>query len=184
MKKAANGFTLIELLVAVAIAAFLMSLAVPSFTSMMMRRSVQSAALTLVADLRYTRTEALRRSARVSICSLADNSTSACSGSPAKWVNGWMIFVDTGATAGVLDAGEEVIRVQQSPENILSIERDATPSNTRHVLTFEANGFAKTADETLVVIPKQGASATVNRVICIARGGRPALRVEGVTGCT
>lgn len=183
MKKTSSGFTLIELLVVVAIAAVLISLAVPSFTSMLMRRSVQSTALTLVSDLRYARTEALRRSARVSICSLANNSTSVCSGSPARWVNGWMIFVDTGATTGVVDVGEEIIRVQQAPENILSIQRDTTPTNTRNVLTFESNGFARTADETLVVIPTQSASATVNRVICISRGGRPALRVEGATGC-
>lgn len=184
MKNRGQGFTLIELLVVIAIVAILAALAVPSFTTMMMKRSVQSAANSLVADLRYTRTEALRRSARVSICSLASNSTTTCSGSPAKWANGWIIFADTGATTGVVDAGEEIVRVQQPLSNILSIERNTTPANTRNVLTFESNGFAKTADETLVVIPTQGGSATVNRVICISRNGRPALRVEGTTGCT
>lgn len=165
----------------VAVIAILASLAVPSFTTMLMKRSVQSAALSLVTDIRYARSEALRRSVKVSICSLASNSTSACSGSPAQWANGWMVFVDTGATAGSYDAGEEIVRVQQPLSNILSIDNAST--SARNVFTFEANGFAKSADETLVVTPTRGSSATTNRVICTSINGRPALRVEGTTSC-
>jgi type IV fimbrial biogenesis protein FimT len=183
MKNRSDGFTLIELLVVVAIIAILAGLAVPSFTTMLMKRSVQGGALALIADLRYARSEALRRSIRVSVCSLATNSTSTCSGNPAKWANGWMVFVDTGGTKGDWDAGEEIIRVQQPLANIATIQRAVSPANTLHVFTYEANGIAKAANETLVVKPMRDSSATNDRVICISITGRPSLRVEGATAC-
>jgi type IV fimbrial biogenesis protein FimT len=184
MKNRPYGFTLIELLVVVAIIAVLAGLAVPSFTTMMMKRSVQGAALSLVSDLRFARSEALRRSGAVSICSLATGSTSTCSGSPAKWENGWMVFAEgTGGTKGSWDADEEIIRVQQPPSNIATIQQALTPANTRNFFTYEANGIAKAADQTLVVKPTRESSATNDRVICISITGRPSLRVEGTTAC-
>lgn len=184
MKNRPHGFTLIELLVVVAIVAILAGLAVPSFTTMLMKRSVQGAALALVADLRYARSEALRRSITVSVCSLATNSTSTCSGSPAKWENGWMVFVDTGGTKGSWDAGEEIIRVQQPPSNIATIQNAVSAASTMNAFTYEANGIAKAASGTLIVKPTRESSASNDRVICISITGRPSLRVEGTIACS
>jgi type IV fimbrial biogenesis protein FimT len=184
MKKQFGGFTLIELMIVVSIVAILVALAVPSFNTMMVKRSVQSAAVSLVTDMRFARSEALRRSVKVSICSLAANSTTTCSGDPAVWVNGWIVFEDSlkTGTAGVRDAGEEIVRVQQALPNIASIQRITTPANTKNVFTYEANGFAKAADETLRVTPTSAASNT--RLICISINGRPSVRVEGAAACS
>lgn len=180
MKNRPHGFTLIEILVVLALIGILVAMAIPSFNTMLMRRSVQSAANALVTDIRYARSEALQRSARVSICSLAAGSEDTCSVGPGPgiWVNGWMVFVDTGATPNVRDAGEEIVRVQQPPPNILSIT-----SGVLRVFTFQANGIAIAANDTLTVIPTTAGSATNNRVVCTSFNGRPSIRDEGMTGC-
>jgi type IV fimbrial biogenesis protein FimT len=181
-----NGFSLIELLVVIAIAGILIALALPSFTTMLVKRSVQSAALALVDDLRYTRTEALRRSKRVSICSLAANSTTACSGNPAAWANGWMIFTDQeGVATGVYEpATETIIRVQQPLANIATIQRVTVPADTLNVFNYQANGWARAASETLKVTPTSNASSATERIVCVSNQGRPRLLVEGATKCS
>lgn len=182
MKNRPCGFTIIELMIVVGIVAVLAALAIPSFTTMLMKRSVQGAALALVTDIRYARSEALRRSVKVSICSLKAGKTDECSGSPAQWANGWIVFVDTTvATPSVRDAGEEIVRVQQPPSNIASIDNATT--NAIDYFSFESNGIAKGATATLIVTPTRAGSATNNRVVCMSINGRPSLRVEGATTC-
>jgi type IV fimbrial biogenesis protein FimT len=185
MKKRSHGFTLIELLMVVAIAAVLASLAVPSFRTMLVKRSVQSTAQDLVNDFRYARSEALRRSAPVTVCMLAANSTTACAVSPttANWANGWMVFVDTGATRGVVEAGEQVVRVQQPPANIATIQSLA-PGSDKRAITFEANGWGKSVNQTFIVTPSGNVPANTVRLICISVMGRPSLREEGATACS
>lgn len=183
MRKRAYGFTLIELLITVAIAGIVASLAVPSFRVLLVKRSTQAAAMALVDDMRFARTEALRRSARMSVCSLAANSTSACSGAVGNWINGWLVFVDADGD-GVVDAGDEIVRVQQPPSNIGSIQRNPNPENTRIKFTFEANGWAKSSDENLIFTPIGSVPANSTKLVCISLQGRPSLRADGVSSCT
>lgn len=183
MKIGQNGFTLIELLMVVTIAAILMALGVPSFHALLVKRSVQGAALALVSDLRFARSEALRRSSPVTICSLAVNTTDTCSGAPANWANGWMVFADP-ANRGTRDAGEEIVRVQQAPSNIATIQSAVNPTNDRPTITFEANGWAKSADQTFIFTPSGTVPANTQRIVCTSVQGRVRLLAEGASACS
>lgn len=65
------GFTAVELMVALAIAAILAAVAVPSFTDMQARRRLEGAANELSADLQYARSEAVSRQTNVTLTTTA-----------------------------------------------------------------------------------------------------------------
>lgn len=65
--RARSGFTLVELLVAIAVAAVLITCALPAFTDFIDSQRLRAAAQEVAADLRYARSEAIRRHAAVPI---------------------------------------------------------------------------------------------------------------------
>jgi type IV fimbrial biogenesis protein FimT len=148
---------------------------------MLLKRSTQSAADTLVSDMRYARTQALQRSTRVVMCSLATNSTSACSGTTANWSNGWLIFVDKN-NDDIVNGSDEVLRVQQPLVNIASIQ-STTPSNDLPKFRFESNGWSKASTQTFIVTPTGSVPVGTTQLVCISIQGRPSVRPQGTTVC-
>lgn len=175
MKSHQSGFTLVELLITVAIVAVLASLAVPSFRTMLVKRSVQAAADTFVSDMRYARSEAIKRSARVSVC--RSSTGTSCSLVGGLWKEGWIVFVDADGD-GAFDAGDEIVRVQQGLTTIDSVTPDRSLS-----FIFQPTGFAKSATQTFLFTPPGSDGASFARVACVSMQGRAALRAEGETTC-
>lgn len=89
-----NGFTLVELLIVIVIVAILASLAAPSFSSFMNNTRQSSAQSQLFADLNRARSEAIKRNARILVCTTADGIT--CSTST-NWSSNWMVCYDVDA---------------------------------------------------------------------------------------
>lgn len=105
-----RGFTLIELLVTIAVMAIIMGLAVPSFMSTMAGARLTAAANELLAAIQHTRSEAIRRGVRVTLCK-AGSATNQCDTTAAtQWGDGWMNFTDPVAqTPPQVDAASSIL---------------------------------------------------------------------------
>ena len=76
-----DGFTLIELMITLAIAALILSLAVPSLRDFTLRNNLAAKANELVSTLNYARSEAVRRGETITVTSNNGNA----------WEDGWQI---------------------------------------------------------------------------------------------
>ncbi|MGR6036066.1 MAG: pilus assembly FimT family protein [Candidatus Nitrosoglobus sp.] len=68
------GFTLIEMMVTVAVAAILLTVAIPSFTQMIDKKRLESAAENLYADLQFAQSEAIKRNKTIRVFFYANDS--------------------------------------------------------------------------------------------------------------
>ncbi|MBS4050679.1 MAG: GspH/FimT family pseudopilin [Methylomonas sp.] len=95
------GFTLIELMVTIAIAAILLGVAIPNFTSVITRSRLTANTNEFITSLNLARSEAIKRGQHVVVRKTGTN-----------WENGWQVFVDidrsTAAKENVLDAGTDI----------------------------------------------------------------------------
>lgn len=96
-----SGFTLIELMVTIAIAAILLGVAIPNFTSVITRSRLTANTNEFITSLNLARSEAIKRGQHVVVRKTSTN-----------WEDGWQIFVDidrsTNAKENVLDAGTDI----------------------------------------------------------------------------
>lgn len=171
------GVTLIELVMTVAIASILMTLAVPSFQSMLAKNRVAGLTNELSAALQLARSEAVKRGKRVTVCKCTDPTatTPACdTATSAAWTNGWLVFVD-GNTTGVIDgsgtSADTLVRVGQ-PSTLNAIQ--AGTNFVKSLSYFPSGVSSGTGDDaartlTLCLAPEQ-------RKIIIGRTGQ--VRIE------
>ncbi|TAL80668.1 MAG: prepilin-type N-terminal cleavage/methylation domain-containing protein [Candidimonas sp.] len=125
------GFTLIELMVTIAIAAVLLTLAAPSFTSMVRNNRLTAQADGLTAALNYARSTALSQAITVEVCPLGTLNTTTCG---AIWANGWIVVRDPTGTPTLLQSHQTVAGgpVLSSPAGSVLFDPrglSATPSN-------------------------------------------------------
>ncbi|WP_232207664.1 GspH/FimT family pseudopilin [Pseudoxanthomonas sp. J35] len=149
-----------ELIITIAVLAILLTLAVPSFTSVINSNRLTAQANELVADLQFARSEAVRRNQRVTVCPSVDSA--ACSGA-ADWSNRII-------TAPIAGGGVEVIRVSTAKAP-LQLGGDATS------IVFRPDGMARDAggllqDATITVCLPTTKPAENLREVALAAGGR------------
>ncbi|WP_395685848.1 GspH/FimT family pseudopilin [Caenimonas koreensis] len=185
-----RGFTLIELMVVLAITALLITLAAPSFKTMIQSNAISSSVNGFQADLRYARSEAIRLGGNVVMCrsDAPDASPPACGAGAGPgnngWVSGWIIFhdrTDPIVSPAVYDDGTDtLLRVQPaltSPGSIVD-----NPSGT--VFRFTATGRLQSAAATAkLTFGGSGYASSVQRVVCVGVGGRARIAGDGTKSC-
>ena len=167
-----SGFTLIELIVTISIVSILASIAIPSFTGMIKSNRISAGTNELVSALFLARSEALKRSNPVSICTSIDQAT--CSGGT-DFAKGWVIFLDCdddgvmdlGANSvacdsdGVTDDREEIIRVHDELSG-LNIKAGAkqfmtyTFAGRSEAFSFEVKAKGEAAVKKTIILNRTG----------------------------
>ena len=113
-----SGFTLIEVLVVIAVAAILMSIALPNLANFIANARTSTAANDLVSDLMFTRSLASSNQFPAIVCppsnAPATNTSCAatvsCSATPNDWIFlGRIVFIDANLN-GKCDGNETIIR--------------------------------------------------------------------------
>lgn len=181
-----RGFTLVELLVTLAIAAILIGLGVPSFKSMIQSNAISSAVNTFLADMRFARSEAIRRGGSVILCR-SDNPEA----SPPKcatgsgdngWVSGWIIFQDTDTDSKYDDGTDTLLRVQ---EPIKSMDSIMVGGKTMNAFNFVATGRLANLSSGTVTLTFGGSQYAndLRRTVCVSISGRARVAGDGFASC-
>jgi type IV fimbrial biogenesis protein FimT len=155
-----QGFNLLEMMAAVAVLGILLALGVPSFTQMIRNNRVVADTNELVVALSAARSEAVKRGLPTAVCARTGPTTDVCrTGTASDWASGWLIFADPAGTAGVIDAGDEILQRFDAAGAGVSIV-----TNSRPVVRFSASG-----------LPPSGAvdtTFTIKHTVCVGNNKR------------
>lgn len=142
--KTQTGFTLVELMIVLALAAILLTVGVPSFSTMIQNNRIVTQTNGFVSSLHLARSEAVKRGMPVSICPTADptSATPTCADS-SNWATGWLVFTDAGGSAGSYDSGggDQLLQVHEALTGDTTLASD--DSNDKNI-QFLATGFLAT----------------------------------------
>jgi type IV fimbrial biogenesis protein FimT len=137
------GFTLIELMVTVAILVILVTVALPSFQSVITSNRLADARGSMLSAIQYTKGEAVARNRAVSLCSSIDGAT--CAGAN-DWGAGWIVVTDNNATGTTVSIGE-LLRVFQAPDAAHVTVTHGGASGAIPHLRFLPTGIADSLNE-------------------------------------
>lgn len=177
------GFTLVEMLVVMALIALIMSLAAPSFERLSKAASISSAVDQFMTDMRFARSEAIRRGGGVVLCRSDDPESPApdCAVAPSSqgWASGWILFHDLDGN-GLRGADEDLLRVQAPLGRVGTISSGGTPTTFR----FSATGRLLTPGSfSTLQFGSDALPEDIRRIVCVAPGGRARIAGDGSASC-
>ena len=127
------GFSMVELMVALAIAAILATIAVPSFREMLQNQRITTTANDFFAAINLTRSEAIQRGGRADLVPAGDGG---------DWAKGWIVFVDQNDNQKP-DNGEKII-FSHGPVPDGIIIKAAFMDSKAQYLTYNGTGRTRT----------------------------------------
>ncbi|MEE9321304.1 MAG: GspH/FimT family pseudopilin [Granulosicoccus sp.] len=165
------GFTLLELIITMAIGAILLSLAMPSFRSMMGDSAMTGTANDFVFALQAARSEAIKRSGVVGMCAsaapLVDDAT--CAGG---YNGGWLVYADLNSDGDRDDPLEPLILQVEARNTGFTFTPSSTFTGADQQIHFSSSGGSINSTG----IPLSGTItidyADEQRVVTVSANGR------------
>jgi len=153
-RRRGQGFTLIELMVTVAVLGIIAAVAAPAMIAFVNANRLNGTTGEMTASLQLARSEAIRRSAPVTVCSSANGTT--CSGSTDwdRWivigqdnVSGTTDVIRDQVSAGEMQLSGPSAGIRFSPSGLVNAEESLTvcmptnkPAENQRVLRVLAGG--------------------------------------------
>lgn len=167
-----SGFTLIELLVVMAIAAILLSIAIPNFQTFILNNRMASQSNDLLAALQLARSEAIKRGARVTVCKSSDpmSDPPGCTAG-GTWAQGWIVFVD-GGVAGEVDGTDVAIQAFGALTGSSTV---AASADVADFVSYQGNGqttLAAGTEASFSICPGASGTGIAGRGVSITASGR------------
>lgn len=177
---AARGYSFVELLVVLAIVATLAAQAVPAIKSVVSTLRLKLAVDAMVNCLSLTRSEAIKRNARVVMCK--SRSGKVCEAA-VGWEAGWLVFQDSNNNSQV-DPGEAIIYQHGELSRMLAFFTNAPVAN---YVSYTALGTTRYPSGALQMgtftVCEKSLGATVARDIVIGNVGRPRVALRNLRKC-
>lgn len=126
-----SGYTLVELMVTVAIAGIVLSMAIPSFVSVVNASRLTSYANDLVTALNLARSEAVKRGMQVTVRRAGATNS--------NWDGGWTVFTDFNNN-GTQDGADVLLRVYPALTSGATLR---TSNNYACWVAFNAVGLSR-----------------------------------------
>lgn len=162
-----RGFTLLELMIAITVLGILLGLTIPTFREAIQNNRIVSQNNEFITALNYARSEAIRRSDTVSVCSSANGT--ACS-TTSNWSTGWITFLDLNAD-GTLNGAEVVMQRGPPAMPNITMNSPAAGGSLTNV-RFAGNGMLGTAAGGTFTLLKTGCTGLTARQIAVSVTGR------------
>jgi type IV fimbrial biogenesis protein FimT len=169
-------------MIGIALAAIIVSMAVPSFNSAMKKNKIVAETNEIIADINFARSEAVKRGTRVVLCRSASpsNSTPNCSGSTSNWSSGWLVFADIDGDNAYNDANDVLIRIGNPADNTVTIK---TNNAADQQLVYNPDGTTNSGGNIAVFAICDDRGAAHGRQIQISATGRPRLVAPVSNSC-
>lgn len=175
------GFTLVELSVTLAVAAILVTMAVPSFRGSVLNTRLTSETNRVVTDIQLARSEALKRNKTVILCRSANPNaaTPSCNSSANNWNSGWLVFVSGDTNTSYDSATDTLIKVSQAAADNLTISTSGISSER---LIFNGDATTDSAGLTARFALCDDRGASHGKQVDIPPVGRPRIATS-VSSC-
>lgn len=162
IRRQSTGFTLIEMGITVAILAILVTIAAPSFRSLILSQRVKTASFDLFSAISYARSEAIKLNANIQL--------RAGESADGAWSTGWR----------VVDGAGNILR-RWGPVSNLSLVDEANSTASPALLTFGLSGrlVSPVNSPMFEVSSAQTTSGVEPRCIQVDLSGRATSKIGG-----